>query len=123
MAKILIIEDDPAVLKVISLIVQSEGHTTDEAEDTKSARNLLKRSLPELILLDISLPDENGIEFCQYLKSKKKYSNIPVIVISGYLGMTTFLATSDFTANEYLQKPFKRHQILKLLKKYLSKFT
>lgn len=81
---ILIVDDDPAIRALISLILQAHGYTAIEARDGEHALELLERT-PDvnLMLLDLRMPRMNGLELLAELRAREKLENLPVVAFSG----------------------------------------
>jgi DNA-binding response OmpR family regulator len=112
--KILIAEDDLALLDVLSSKVKSLNYAVIEARDGAQALRKFKNELPDLVLLDIIMPVKSGFEVLEEIKMKRK-SKIPVIVLSNLeeeedietgmnLGATDFITKSNFTLKEIMVK-------------------
>ena len=81
--KILIIDDDPDNLSIISLIVEDNGYTSISAKNGKEGLELAKREKPDLITLDLIMPEKSGIMMFQELKKDPELCDIPVVIVSG----------------------------------------
>lgn len=103
MSNILIIEDDTALCTGISLALKAEGNVCVLCHNLKEARDALKRNAPDLVLLDINLPDGNGLDFLQEIKH---HQNIPVILLTANDMETDVVAGFSLGANDYVTKPF-----------------
>lgn len=124
MASILIIEDDVKVQRLISDILEEEGYKTIEVGDGKKAIQEVRKSLPDLVLLDIGLPDIDGITVLKNIKEIKK--DIIVIIVSGYKSIDQAVQAMKLGAYDYVSKPFNNEELLLVIKKalrtqYLSK--
>ncbi|WP_151634690.1 response regulator [Noviherbaspirillum aerium] len=82
MAKILIIEDSPANMKLAVLLVGSAGHSSLQAEDARKGIALARDELPDLILMDMQLPDMDGMEATAILKADAATRRIPVVALT-----------------------------------------
>jgi len=81
--KILIIDDDPDNISIISLIVEDNGYTSISAKDGKEGLQLAKKEKPDLITLDLIMPEKSGIMMFQELKKDPELCDIPVVIVSG----------------------------------------
>lgn len=115
MAKILIIEDEIILAEMYKEKFQEAGFKTDFVLSSEEALSFLKKKRPDLILLDILLPRENGICFLKKLKKNKAISEIPVVAFSNYdepkakkeafeLGVKAYLIKTQYTPQELLEK-------------------
>jgi DNA-binding response OmpR family regulator len=110
--KILIIEDDPNVVDYLVSLFEDNGYQTFSAGDVTGGLEIAKKEVPDLITLDIELPDEWGPRFYRKMSQEKNLKNIPVIVISGLTG--TEHAIGRAVAS--ISKPFDRDKLLKIVK-------
>ncbi len=81
--KIMIVDDDPDNISIISLIVEDNGYTSVSANNGKEGFELAKKEKPDLITLDLIMPEQSGIVMFQELKKDPDLCDIPVIIISG----------------------------------------
>ena len=100
---ILIIEDDRVIIDLLTSSLSHEGFEVYAAETAEEGFIAIAEQKPELILLDISLPGMNGLEFLQKLR---KFSKIPVIILSGKDSNEDQINGLDIGADEYITKPF-----------------
>jgi DNA-binding response OmpR family regulator len=117
--KILIAEDDSAILEVIRIILEGEGYsiiTTDEKDDIF---NLISQHNPVLILIDIWLAGHDGGKIAKKIKSTSETKHIPVVMISA--NNETAKITKESGADDYLLKPFDIEDLLKIIKKHIKK--
>lgn len=104
--KILLVDDMEMNLVILSEIIKTMGHVPLSATSAKDALELLKNDLPQLILLDISMPDMDGIEFCKILKDDVYTREIPVIFISALDSQDDLSRAFEIGAVDYILKPF-----------------
>lgn len=104
MAKILIVDDEHLTTEMLSTFLRIIGHDAVEAFSCKQARDKLSYMHPDVILLDIMLPDMNGLELCRELRANPTTSSIPIIMISAHAPPMTREADTA-GANGYLVKP------------------
>lgn len=82
MARILIVEDNPANMKLAVLILASAGHTVLQATTAREGVELAKKEIPDIVLMDVQLPDMDGIEATRILKATIETAGIPVIAVT-----------------------------------------
>ena len=115
MKKILIIEDEKILAEMYRDKLISEGFKVISASSAEKGTEILKKEIPDLILLDILLPGENGVNFLTRIKKDSKFSSIPVLAFSNYdgpeikkqalkLGVEDYLIKTDYTPNEIIAK-------------------
>ena len=121
-AKIMVVEDNPITRKMVKVALRSEGYQVLEAEDGRSALEIIDREKPDLILQDLRLPDMTGFDLAREYRSRVNLKEIPIIAVSGLLFSKGGIAPesmSDFTA--VLTKPIEPSKLMLLIKGYLEK--
>jgi two-component system, OmpR family, KDP operon response regulator KdpE len=108
-AEILIIDDEPQIRKMLEITLQTNGYLSKSAFSAKEALIMAANHPPELILLDLGLPDENGHVVLQ--KLRQWYTN-PVIILSVQKNEEDIIKALDNGANDYLSKPFRTGELL-----------
>lgn len=82
--RILILEDDASIAELLGIVLEAEGYAVQLATTALEARLLMERTAPDVLILDLALPDVDGIQFLRSLRDKPKWSTLPVIVVSAY---------------------------------------
>ena len=113
--KILVIDDDPVVVKYLETLFGDHGYTTCKATSTTEGLEVVRNERPDLITLDLQMPGEWGPRFYRKLRKDKDLREIPVIVISGIDGDH---AIKDAVA--FLPKPFDADKLLGIVKKTIG---
>src|SRR6187549_3454484 len=108
-AEILIIDDEPQIRKMLEITLQTNGYLSKAAASAKEGLIMAANHPPELILLDLGLPDENGHVVLQ--KLRQWYTN-PVIILSVQKNEGDIIKALDNGANDYLSKPFRAGELL-----------
>lgn len=116
MAKILIVDDEPLTVDMLTMFLSLGGHSAVGALTVTQAWDKLAYEEPQAILLDIMLPDGNGLEMCRELRAKPETANLPIIMISAHAPPMTAEATQA-GANGYLAKPIKLDALTAMLAK------
>lgn len=111
-AKVLIVEDDAAIRRLIRAAIDREGYQAIEAADVRAALTALAIDKPEAVLLDLGLPDRDGIEAIQLLRA----GGAAVIVVSARTDTAEKVAALDLGADDYLTKPFDTDELLARLR-------
>lgn len=107
--KILIVEDDPALLKFLRANLMARGYKTSTAIDGVAALETIEKELPELVILDISLPRLSGLDVCKQLRD---WTNIPILIISARGDESDKVTCLDLGADDYLTKPFGIEELM-----------
>ena len=122
MAKILIVEDDPSLMMCTQEILQTAGYLVMTASTGQMALDWLTNSKPDLVLLDVGLPDISGIEVCKKIKSDSSTRRIPVIVLTAFKdNQTKMQANLNAHADLFLNKPVENKELLDAIKTILEK--
>jgi CheY-like chemotaxis protein len=121
--KILIIEDDPTNLKLVKIILSSEGHTIFEAGRGDTALEMIKDEKPDLILLDLILPDMSGTALAAQLKDDEATSGIPIVAITGYPYMFGNKEVVSSGIAAYIVKPINTRDLLETIEGYMPRHT
>lgn len=120
MKKILVVEDD-AELRELLFEVLSDRYEVLSAPDLASGRSALEAYKIDLILLDVTLPDGSGYEFCTQVKSSDVTDDIPVLILSGNLETSAKVTGFELGADDYIEKPFNRDELVARIKSNLRK--
>ena len=120
--KILIVEDNQLILKVIETKLKKEGYDVISCENGKEAIERIKHSLPDLVITDIMLPYNSGLEIVSFVKVGLK-KNIPVIVLSGMGQEKTIEEAFKLGADDYMTKPFSLSELSMRIKRFSRVFN
>ncbi len=110
-ASILVVDDVAANLQVLAGMLKERGHKIRPVPSGKLALLAAQRDPPDLILLDISMPDMNGFEVCEHLKADDRLMGIPVIFISGLTEQIDKVKAFAVGGVDYLTKPFQMEEL------------
>ncbi len=116
---ILIVDDEDKLRSLLSRIIRLEGFNVKEAADLKSARKMLEKELPEVILCDVKLPDGNGVDFVQ--ETKAKYPSVELILLTAYGNIADGVQAMKNGAFDYITKGDDNEKIIPLLNRALEK--
>lgn len=125
-AKILIVEDEPQINRLIELVLQSDGYyKIKKAFDGKEALDIINLSKPDLILLDVMLPEIDGFALCKLIKENNSLKSIPIIMLTAKKMEEDILKGFENGAIDYIAKPFSNKILLARIKAHLmnSDFT
>lgn len=120
--KILLVEDNQLILKVIETKLKKEGYDVISCENGKEAIERIKHSLPDLVITDIMLPYNSGLEIVSFVKAGLK-KNIPVIVLSGMGQEKTIEEAFKLGADDYMTKPFSLSELSMRIKRFSRVFN
>lgn len=120
---ILIVDDEPDILEFISYNLKKEGFKVQVANNGVQGLKSVEKSPPDLILLDIMMPEMDGVEFCRVLKSQKKYDNIIVAFLTARNEDFTQIAALDIGGDDFITKPIRPRVLISRLKALLRRST
>ena len=103
---ILIVEDEADIRELVRYNMEREGYKVAECASAEAAREHLKRSLPDLVLLDLMLPGTDGFAFCRALRADERTAKIPVIMVTARDEDADVVAGLEVGADDYITKPF-----------------
>lgn len=115
MAKVLLIEDEASMRDLYSQILRARNHTVETAEDGEKALMKLTQFKPDVIVLDIIMPNFNGMEFLKVLKNQSEYEAIPVLMLSAVSEMKKIRECLDIGAVGYITKESSVEEIAEKL--------
>ncbi len=118
-ANILLIDDVASILELLRLVLKREGYDVRTSPDARHALDMAFADPPDLILLDILLPDINGYEFCYELKSYEELSHIPVIFISAQDRLQDQQKAFEVGAADFVVKPIDIDELLEKIEHHL----
>ncbi|MEK6796406.1 MAG: UDP-3-O-acyl-N-acetylglucosamine deacetylase [Spirochaetota bacterium] len=114
---ILIIDDEKAILATLRTMFESEGYSVYTADGGEKGLVCIESLEPEIILLDIWLPEIDGLELL--MKIKERRPGVPVIMISGHAGIETAVRATKLGAADFLEKPFTMERVLRMVGKHI----
>ena len=114
--KIAIVDDEPDILELIKINLKKAGYVTYGFENGNDLLKFLKKNKIDLVILDLMLPDMDGLEICKYMKNKKEYANIPIIMLTAKSDETDKVIGLELGADDYITKPFSVREFLARVK-------
>jgi len=124
--KILIIDDEPDVIKYLTVVLKSNGFQPFSVSSVKEAKAEVEKISPDLICLDIMMPEETGISFYSTMKQDKRLNRIPVIIISGVVQTGEFDFQSYLSDNSipppehFMEKPVDVEKLIAKMNKLIN---
>ncbi|WP_432823557.1 response regulator [Trichloromonas sp.] len=119
--KILIVEDEESLLKLESILLISKGFEVKGVPNGKAALESVAEEQPDLILLDIMLPEIDGFEVCRRIKSDPATRHIPVIMLTAKKSREDMVRGEKVGADWYITKPFKSAMVIETIQRFLAK--
>ena len=119
---ILIADDDPSIVMIVSAIVRRAGYNPMPARDGKEAHLLLQKTAIDLLITDEVMPHVTGIEIARWMRGREQLRNIPIIMMSAEENPAAFSkALEDKTIDSFLAKPFNAKALTDLLELYMNR--
>jgi DNA-binding response OmpR family regulator len=116
MKKIVLIEDDYDLFSLLKYTLEKEGFHLVGSQTGKGAIDLCRCERPDLIILDIMLPDSDGIEICKGIRARRDFAHIPVIFLTARASETDRILGLEIGANDYIVKPFLIRELIARIK-------
>jgi DNA-binding NtrC family response regulator len=120
MANILVVDDELGIRDLLSEILNDEGHTVELAENAAQARAARQRMRPDLVLLDIWMPDTDGVTLLKEWSSSGLLT-MPVVMMSGHATIETAVEATKIGAHSFLEKPITMQKLLKAVEAGLAR--
>ena len=116
MKKIVLIEDDSDLFALLKYNLEKEGYGFAGSQTGKGALELFRREKPDLIILDIMLPDSDGLDICKGIRANTELAHVPVIFLTARASETDRIVGLELGANDYIVKPFFVREFLARVK-------
>ncbi|HWY48569.1 MAG TPA: response regulator transcription factor [Bryobacteraceae bacterium] len=123
MKKIVLIEDDTDLFALLKYNLEKESFAIAGSQTGKGAIELCRRERPDLVILDIMLPDSDGLEICKGLRNHSELANVPIIFLTARVSETDRILGLELGANDYIVKPFFIRELVARVKNQLRTQT
>lgn len=121
MLRILVVDDDDGVQKLVGTLLQRSNMLAIVAMSASEAAQILRQQpLPDLMLLDIMLPEISGIDFLKQMRTKSVFDKLPVVILSALADPKTIRSGLDAGADRYLTKPYLVNSLIKTITEVLA---
>ena len=118
--RVLVVDDDPEIVTFLATLLELEGIESQVATSAAAALERLEGTLPSLVLLDIAMPDRDGLDLCRELKKDPRTRDVPVFVVSARPGKDVVERALAAGAEEFIRKPFENHELIARIRVRLS---
>lgn len=119
-SRILVIEDEPANIQTLSTLLKERGYKINIATNGRQGLEVLERIRPDLILLDIMMPEIDGFETCRRIKASTAWREIPIIFLTAKTDTADIVRGFELGAVDYVAKPFNAHELLARVNTHLT---
>ncbi len=123
MPRVLVVEDDPDIADLIRRYLQRAGFEVDVRVSGREALDAIAAAPPDLMVLDVMLPQVNGLEICRLVRADEKTAAIPIIMVTARADETERIAGLDLGADDYLPKPFSPGELVARVRALLRRTT
>ncbi len=120
-ARVLVVDDEPAVRRLVMKALESDGYFFTEASNGRDALRMIGEQMPDLVLLDLLMPELGGLEVLKALRANPKTAGLPVLVITAHADEGSVREGFDVGATDYLAKPFSIPQLSARVRACLSR--
>lgn len=117
-SKILIVEDEPELVGILTFLLKDEGYDVEVAFDGEQALIEIEKNVPDLVLLDIMLPKIDGFDLCNIIRRE---TSIPVIILSAKVNDEFIIKGLELGADDYVTKPFNHRELVLRINKLLQR--
>jgi len=118
---IYLVEDETDILELLILKLSAAGYRCRGFEKASAMLEKLDQELPDLLLLDLMLPDMDGMELCRLIKSDPKFSSLPIIMLTARIDLQDRVKGLDYGADDYITKPFEGEELLARIRAVLRR--
>ncbi len=118
--RVLVVDDDPASIRIVEAFLKKNGYDTLTASGARQCLIISKKEVPDLILLDISMPDMSGLEVCKRLKQESRTCDIPIIFVTASTDNETLKEAFESGGSDYVRKPVNSTELLVRIKSVLT---
>jgi DNA-binding response OmpR family regulator len=116
--RILVIEDEPSIAEVVSLYLKRAGYQVETASDGKQAMSILEKGIPDFVILDIMLPEVDGLSLTRWLRDR---SDVPIIMVTARREEIDRIAGLEMGADDYVVKPFSPQELVSRVRAVLRR--
>jgi two-component system phosphate regulon response regulator PhoB/two-component system alkaline phosphatase synthesis response regulator PhoP len=118
---VVIVDDEPDIVELVSLHLNRAGFQVSGFLDAKHFYDFIKTDPPDLIVLDLMLPDADGLEICKHLKKHEEFSSIPIIMLTARGEESDKILGLELGADDYMTKPFSPKELIARVKAVLRR--
>jgi len=118
---VFVVEDEPDILALIAINLQKSGYDVEEYTEAGPMLKTLEKRTPDMIILDLMLPDHDGLDVCKTLKKSDLYSDIPIIMVTAKTEEFDVVLGLELGADDYIPKPFSPRELVARVKAVLRR--
>ena len=118
---IAVVEDEPDILESVSQHLRKAGFRVEGFEDAGGFYRFISTRVPDLVILDLALPDADGVDICRYLRSENRLAHVPVIMLTARAEETDRVLGLETGADDYVTKPFSLRELVSRVRAVLRR--
>jgi len=118
---IFVVDDEPDILELVAIHLKKSGFKVTEFQDGNSFLSAIEHQVPDLVILDLMLPDADGFEICKYLRKKDEFCSLPIIMLTAKGEETDKVLGLELGADDYMTKPFSPRELVARVKAVLRR--
>ncbi len=123
MYEILIVDDDVQMQVMVEQVLQREGYSVLRASTASQALKLLESTTPDLFLVDVVMPDADGLALCRKLREKEETSRLPIIFLTGSVSAPGVVDALESGADDYIRKPFAPRELVARVRSLIRRYA
>ncbi len=120
MAKILIVDDEPQATTLLEMLLSSRGYQTVAVNESAQAFDVAKETGPDLIILDLMMPEPDGFKVCRMLRADSRFLLTPILIITALDDTDSRIVAFGAGADDYLIKPYNVDELVSIIKALLQ---
>jgi DNA-binding response OmpR family regulator len=110
-ARIVVVDDDPAVLRAVTAVLEAAGYRVEGARDQREALRAVLEDPPALVVLDVNMPGLDGWELCDILRRQSHTRDVPVLFLTGRADLRDQITAMQVGGSDYVTKPFRPEEL------------
>jgi two-component system, OmpR family, alkaline phosphatase synthesis response regulator PhoP len=119
--QILVVDDEPDLRELVRYNLEQEGFVVSEAEDGERALEMIRRTAPALVVLDVMLPGASGLDICRVLRSQPQTAKLPILMLTAKSGEVERILGLEIGADDYVTKPFSPRELVARIRAVLRR--
>src|SRR5688572_18678319 len=119
-ARILVVDDTPANIQTLTAILKDQGYQLSVATNGRQALEVIEKVHPDLVLMDVMMPEMDGYEACRQIKASPSWRDLPIIFLSARTDTSDIVHGFELGAVDYVAKPFNAHELLARVNTHLT---
>lgn len=120
-AHVVVAEDDADQAELVRLYLEHEGHKVDVVSDGRSALDVTRGTLPDLLILDVMMPRVDGLDVCRVIRADARLTHLPVLLLTARTSEEDMLLGLDLGADDYMVKPFSPRELMARVRSLLRR--